>query len=128
MHEPGIVSLPLELPITEKVQSSRQDEKTVQQLIDVFGQPLYRNEKNSPSRLNERFWSEFLADERIMIFERDERQFYVYNPINGLYESLTAQMLKLHLSDLIREADANWDGCHDIGMLDTERLEVQSSN
>ncbi|HKC00453.1 MAG TPA: phage/plasmid primase, P4 family [Terriglobales bacterium] len=121
MNGPGIVSLPLEFPITEKVESSSQDEKTVQQLTDAFGPPLYRNEKNSPSRLNERFWSEILAVERIMIFERDERQFYHYNPTNGLYEPLTAQVLKVRLSDLIREADAKWAGCHGIATLDTER-------
>jgi P4 family phage/plasmid primase-like protien len=121
MHGPGIVSFPLEPLITEKGESSCREEKPVQQSVDAFGPPLYRNEKNSPSLLNERFWSEFLAHERIMIFERDERQFYLYNPINGLYESLTAQMLKVHLSDLFREADANWDRCHGIATLDTEK-------
>jgi putative DNA primase/helicase len=121
MHGPGVVSFPLDFPIIEKIESSRQDEKPVQQLIDTFGPPLHRNEKNSPSRLNERFWSEFLAAERIMIFERDENQFYLYNPSNGLYESLTAQVLKVHLSDSIREANANWGGCHRIATLDTEK-------
>ena len=121
MHGPGIVSFPLEPLITEKGESSCREEKPVQQSVDAFGPPLYRNEKNSPSLLNERFWSEFLAHERIMIFERDERQFYLYNPINGRYESLTAQMLKVHLSDLFREADANWDDCHGIAALDTEK-------
>lgn len=93
----------------------------IQRLIDAFGPPLYRTEKGSPSRLNERFWSEYLANERIMLFERDEKRFYLYNPSNGLYETLTAQRLKLHLSDLLRKADATWDGCDGIASLDTEK-------
>jgi P4 family phage/plasmid primase-like protien len=108
-------------PTTGQIESSEPGEETVRQLIDAFGPPLYRTEKGLPSRLNERFWSEFLAAERIMIFERDEKQFYVYNHANGLYESLTAQVLKVHLSDLIREANANWGGCHGITKLDTEK-------
>jgi P4 family phage/plasmid primase-like protien len=90
-------------------------------LIDAFGPLMHRTEKGLPSRLNERLWSEFLAVEHIMIFERDEKQFYRYNSSNGLYESLTAQVLKVHLSDLIREADAKWGGCHGITTLDTEK-------
>jgi P4 family phage/plasmid primase-like protien len=121
MHGPGIVSLPLEFPITEKIESSFPSKETVRQLMDAFGPPLYRNEKGYPSRLNERFWGEFLAVERIMIFERDERQFYLYNSSNGRYESLTAQVLKVQLSDLFREADAKWDGCDGITTLDTEK-------
>src|SRR5262249_16999808 len=111
----------VQFPTTEKIESSDPGEEIVRQLIDAFGPPLYRNENNGPSRLNERFWSEFLAVEQIMIFERDEKQFYVYNHANGLYESLTAQVLKVHLSDLIREANANWGGCHGITKLDTEK-------
>jgi phage/plasmid-associated DNA primase len=111
----------VKFPTTEKIESSDPGEETVRQLIDAFGPPLYRTERGLPSRLNERFWSEFLAAERIMIFERDENQFYLYNPANGLYESLTAQRLKVHLSDLLREANANWDGCHGITKLDTEK-------
>ena len=111
----------IQLPTTEKLELSDPGEETVRELIDAFGPPLYRTEMGLPSRLNERFWSEFLAAERIMIFERDENQFYLYNPANGLYESLTAQRLKVHLSDLIREANANWGGCHGITKLDTEK-------
>jgi phage/plasmid-associated DNA primase len=96
-------------------------EEEVRQLIDAFGPPSFRNEKDQPGRLNERFWSEFLALERNMIFERNEKKFYLYNDTNGLYESLTAQMLKVHLSDLLREADAKWGGCQGIARLDTEK-------
>jgi phage/plasmid-associated DNA primase len=96
-------------------------EEEVRKLIDAFGPPSYHNEKDQPGRLNERFWSEFLALERIMIFERNEKKFYLYNETNGLYESLTAQMLKVHLSDLLREADAKWGGCQGIARLDTEK-------
>jgi Family of unknown function (DUF5906) len=111
----------VEFPITQKIESSHPKEQTVQQLMDAFGPPSHRSERNGPGRLNERFWSEFLAIECIMIFERDEKQFYVYNPSNGLYESLTAQVLKLHLSDLIGEANAKWGGCHGITRLDAEK-------
>jgi len=106
---------------TEKVESSERGEEKIQKLIDAFGPPMHRTERGLPSRLNERLWSEFLAFERIMIFERDEKQFYRYNPSNGLYEALTAQVLKVHLSDLIREADVNWEDCHGIVTLDTEK-------
>ena len=82
--------------------------------MDAFGPSSHRNEKNGPGRLNERFWNEFLAAERIMIFERNKKRFYRHNPSNGLYELLTAQALKVHLSDVIREADAGWGGCHGI--------------
>jgi hypothetical protein len=73
--------------------------------MDAFGPSSHRNEKNGPGRLNERFWNEFLAAERIMIFERNKKRFYRHNPSNGLYELLTAQALKVHLSDVIREAE-----------------------
>ena len=41
--------------------------------MDAFGPSSHRNEKNGPGRLNERFWNEFLAAERTMIFERDKK-------------------------------------------------------
>jgi hypothetical protein len=111
----------LEFPIREKIASSFSTQKKIQYLVDAFGLPLHRNQQDAPSRLNERFWAEFLAIEHILIFEHDERQFYLYHPPNGRFESLTAQVLKAHLSDLLREADLKWDGCYGITTLDTEK-------
>jgi P4 family phage/plasmid primase-like protien len=97
------------------------ERKTTHEVMDKLGPPMHRTERGDPSCLNERFWSEFLAAERIMIFERDEKQFYLYTPSNGLYEPLTPQALKVHLSDLIWEANTQWPGCRGITKLDTEK-------
>jgi P4 family phage/plasmid primase-like protien len=105
----------------EEIAWADSKQKKIQHLLEAFGPPLHRNQQDAPSRLNERFWAEFLAIERILIFEHDERQFYLYNPSNGRYESLTAQVLKAHLSDLLREADLKWGGCYGITTLDTEK-------
>lgn len=89
-------------------------------LARQFGAPMYVTEKGKPSKMNERFWAEYLIGERILIYERDEGRFYVYSPQSGCYQSVTRAALKAHLSDLWTEAN-NWAGCNGIKTLDSER-------
>jgi putative DNA primase/helicase len=89
--------------------------------VEKHGPPLYRSKKTqSPQRLNEPFWCDYLAGERILFFEAPEDRFYVYNLLNGLYEMVTPAALKAHLSDCIEVADATWPGCKEIKRLNTD--------
>src|SRR5215469_6721557 len=99
--------------------------KSSQQLfadcVTEHGPPLYRSKKmQSPQRLNEPFWCEYLAGERILFFEAPEDRFYAYNPDNGLFEMASPQGLKAHLSDLIEIADSQWPGCKEIKKLNSD--------
>jgi hypothetical protein len=42
--------------------------------------------RKKPAQLNERFWAALYAHENIILYEPDERQFFVYEPSSGLYQ------------------------------------------
>ena len=99
---------------------SESDEQLFNRLLASYGPPAHRNKEGKLSQINERFWAEFLASERIIIHERDEETFYVYAPPNGLYETQTAHAIKAALSDRIRRADREWSQCSGLTRFDTE--------
>lgn len=104
-----------------KTNGLRSSQELFQDCVTDHGPPLYRSPKmKSPQRLNEPFWCEYLAGERILFFEAPEDRFYAYNPHNGLFEMVSPQGLKAHLSDLIEIADSQWPECREIKKLNTD--------
>jgi phage/plasmid-associated DNA primase len=104
-----------------KVNGFRSSQELFADCVTGHGPPLYRSKIiKSPQRLNEPFWCEYLAGERILFFEAPEDRFYAYNPDNGLFEMTSPQGLKAHLSDLIEIADSQWPGCREIKKLNTD--------
>ena len=104
-----------------KANGLRSSQELFADCVTEHGPPLYRSKKTqSPQRLNEPFWCDYLANERILFFEAPEDRYYVYNSDNGKYEIVSPQVLKARLSDLIEIADSQWSGCQEIKKLNSD--------
>jgi putative DNA primase/helicase len=81
----------------------------LKRLMDRYGPPGYENLKKQVSRLNENFWAACYATQREkIIYEFDEREFYDYAPLIGIFDTKSADVIRTELSELIMEAANNW--------------------
>jgi P4 family phage/plasmid primase-like protien len=92
-----------------------------EKLSAEHGPPAYCNSNGELSHLNEVFWTELIAAERIIIREREEESFFVYRDQNGAHEYTTEHLLKHWLSDRIAQASREWSQYSGLGKLNTDR-------
>lgn len=101
-----------------KAHQERNPQDLFDELYRDCGDPFYVTARGVPTKVNERFWAEFLFRERILIYERDEERFYAYVPQSGCYATVTRAALKARLSDIWGEF--NGTRCRGIKRLDAE--------
>jgi phage/plasmid-associated DNA primase len=73
-------------------------------LIQKFGPPYYKDGEGKFASLNESFWAGLYADENIVLYEPDERCFYVYDAKTGLYRPESEAAIKCKLSERMLDA------------------------
>jgi len=71
------------------------------ELIDEYGQPYYENDKGTVTSINESFWAGLYFSENIVLYEPDERRFYLYDHNTGAYKKITEDKIKRELSKRI---------------------------
>src|SRR5262249_34373064 len=76
----------------------------VDELTQRFGPPFYTDDKGKFTSLNEPYWAGLYADENIVIYEPDERDFYAYDSKTGLYRLESESAIKCKLSARMLEA------------------------
>lgn len=70
----------------------------LQELIGKYGESYYLSKEGSFIGLNQSFWAGLHQAEHIQFFEPDEREFYRYNPENGLYSIVSENTIKQEIS------------------------------
>jgi P4 family phage/plasmid primase-like protien len=77
-------------------------------VIEREGQPGYRNMEGWLSKLNQPFWARLHSVEHTVIFERDEKVFYEYLLLSGLYVSISRAKIRTQISDRLLLASTEW--------------------
>lgn len=72
-------------------------------LIKEYGQPYYFNEFGNVTSINERYWAALYARENRVLFDPDEKNFYHYAPDTGMWEVITAEIIREIISARILE-------------------------
>ena len=73
-----------------------------QDLIDQYGEPYYVS-KCGVTSVNQAFWAGLHQAENVQLFEPDERYFYRYNSENGLYSTVSEDIIKQEIANRILE-------------------------
>ncbi len=100
-----IQNTPYYEPPLEKETVSEEIESTgdLKELINLYGEPYYINDKRIVYAINECFWAGTYNHEHILLFEPNEKAFYIYNPETGLRETLSIDQIKQEISSRILE-------------------------
>jgi len=72
-------------------------------LRQQFGEPFYTNDKGALTGINEAYWAGLHAAENEILYEPDEKAFYLYNPVTGLYEIESADAIRAKISGRMLE-------------------------
>ncbi len=72
------------------------------------GAPYFVNPRNGSISLNEAYWAGLYAREHIILHCPGEQQFYRYNDTNGLYEPISADLIKTDIGRRIHRAATEW--------------------
>jgi phage/plasmid-associated DNA primase len=91
----------VELPWASKNEVIAPSEKSLREL---YGDPYYTDKKGNPSAINEAFWAGLHATENVVLWEPDERRFYVYRLEIGIYKHESADVIKRRISERLLEA------------------------
>ena len=73
------------------------------QLRKLYGEPFYTNDKGALTGINEAYWAGLHAAENEILYEPDEKAFYLYNPVTGLYEIESADAIRAKISGRMLE-------------------------
>ena len=68
----------------------------IEELKKLYGEPWYTNEEGQVRSIGEAFWAGLYNHENVVLFEPNERAFYRYNELRGLWQ--------LHTEDAIRHS------------------------
>ena len=68
-----------------------------------FGRPFYTNKDGKVSGINERYWAALYARENRMLYEPDEKAFYLYQDDTGLWGAVTPESVREAISRRILE-------------------------
>ena len=72
-------------------------------LAREYGQPFYSNKEGKVTGINERYWAALYARENRVLYDPDEKTFYLYNDGAGLWETVTPENIRETISGRILE-------------------------
>jgi P4 family phage/plasmid primase-like protien len=72
-------------------------------LAKEYGQPFYTNKDGRVTGINERYWAGLYARENRVLFDPDEKTFYLYAEASGLWEPVTQETIRESISARILE-------------------------
>jgi putative DNA primase/helicase len=73
-------------------------------LRELYGEPFYTNDKGALTGINEPYWAGLHAQENEILFEKDEKAFYAYEPDTGLYVPESEDALRKKIAERMLEA------------------------
>ena len=74
------------------------------ELRQLYGEPFYTNEKGVLTGINEVYWAGLHAKENVLLFAKEEKSFYNYDPNTGLYTPESEDALRTKISSRMLEA------------------------
>ena len=72
-------------------------------LAKEYGQPFYSNKDGRVTGINERYWAALYARENRVLYDPDEKSFYLYEAAKGLWLSVTQESIRETISARILE-------------------------
>jgi hypothetical protein len=72
-------------------------------LMQEYGQPFYTNKESKVTGINERYWAGLYARENRVLYEPDEKSFYLYDEGRGLWQLVTQEAIREAISQRILE-------------------------
>jgi P4 family phage/plasmid primase-like protien len=83
------------------VAAAQRDEAT--ELAKEYGQPFYTNKDGKVTGINERYWAALYARENRVLYDPDEKAFYLYSDCTGLWQLVTPENIRETISCRILE-------------------------
>jgi phage/plasmid-associated DNA primase len=68
-----------------------------------YGNPVFLNKQGKPAQLNERYWAALYARLNDILYEPDEREFYLYDGSSGLFRIISVDFIRGQLDSLVRK-------------------------
>jgi P4 family phage/plasmid primase-like protien len=72
-------------------------------LAKEYGRPFYTNKDGKVTGINERYWAALFARENRVVYDPDEKLFYLYAERTGLWETVTPENIRETISCRILE-------------------------
>jgi phage/plasmid-associated DNA primase len=72
-------------------------------LAKEYGRPFYTNKEGKVTGINERYWAALYARENRVLYDPDEKMFYLYCERTGLWETVTPENIRETISCRILE-------------------------
>ena len=73
-------------------------------LASEYGQPFYVSKEGRVTGINERYWAGLYARENRVVYDPDEKSFYLYDQEKGLWQGVTSESIRETISARILEA------------------------
>ncbi len=77
---------------------STEPNNSLGELIKLYGQPYYQDKNGNVYAINEAFWAGLYNHENILLFEPDEKTFYIYDHKTGLRTTISIDQIKQAIS------------------------------
>lgn len=106
-----VAAVPVALPFSEIIWpdgwelpwSDQESEDAAAELAKEFGQPFYSNKDGRVTGINERYWAALYARENRVLYDPDEKTFYLYDESKGLWQPVTQENIRETISARILE-------------------------
>jgi len=72
-------------------------------LAHEYGQPFYTSKEGRVTGINERYWAALYARENRVLYDPDEKSFYLYDEAKGLWQPVTQENIRETISARILE-------------------------
>jgi putative DNA primase/helicase len=82
---------------------NKDGDSTAVALARKYGEPFYEDEQGRVLGINERFWAALYAHENHVLYDPDEKNFYLYDPDRGLWRAVTQENIRETLGHRIFE-------------------------
>lgn len=83
--------------------SNKKGEDAAAELGKEYGQPFYTNKDGRVTGINERYWAALYARENRVLYDPDEKSFYLYDENKGLWQPVTQESIRETISARILE-------------------------
>jgi P4 family phage/plasmid primase-like protien len=82
---------------------NKEGEDAAAALAKEYGQPFYMNKDGRVTGINERYWAALYARENRVLYDPEERTFYLYQDEKGLWQPVTQESIRETISARILE-------------------------